>query len=94
MMLSRTGWGETFLPVAFQTVEGRRAPWGCAAGAPYRRTASPPPPPHQSASVCIDVHHCALVCMAVHHCASLCIHVHQSTPHGRPGAGDLTVVWW
>ena len=26
MMLSRTGWGETPLPVAFQTVEGRRAP--------------------------------------------------------------------
>ena len=45
MMLSRTGWGETSLPVAFQTVEGRRAPWGCAAGAPYRGTASPPPPP-------------------------------------------------
>ena len=44
MMLSRTGWGETSLPVAFQTVEGRRAPWGCAAGAPYRGTASPPPP--------------------------------------------------
>ena len=46
MMLSRTGWGETSLPVAFQTVGGRRAPWGCAAGAPYRGTASPPPPPH------------------------------------------------
>ena len=45
MMLSRTGWGETSLAVAFQTVEGRRAPWGCAAGAPYRGTASPPPPP-------------------------------------------------
>ena len=43
MMLSRTGWGETSLPVAFQTVGGRRAPWGCAAGAPYRGTASPPP---------------------------------------------------
>ena len=48
MMLSRTGWGETSLPVAFQTVEGRRAPWGCAAGAPYRGTASPPPPPPMS----------------------------------------------
>ena len=34
MMLSRTGWDETPLPVACQTVEGRRAPWGCAAGAP------------------------------------------------------------
>ena len=44
MMLSRTGWDETPLPVACQTVEGRRAPWGCAAGAPYRGTASPPPP--------------------------------------------------
>ena len=43
MMLSRTGWGETSLAVAFQTVEGRRAPWGCAAGAPYQGTASPPP---------------------------------------------------
>ena len=45
MMLSRTGWGETSLPVAFQNVGGRRAPWGCAAEAPYRGTASPPPPP-------------------------------------------------
>ena len=45
MMLSRTGWGKNSLPVAFQTVGGRRAPWGCAAGAPYRGTASPPPPP-------------------------------------------------
>ena len=45
MMLSQTGWGETSLPVAFQTVEGRWAPWRCAAGAPYRGTASPPPPP-------------------------------------------------
>ena len=45
MMLSRTGWDVNPLPVACQTVEGRRAPWGCAAGAPYRGTASPPPPP-------------------------------------------------
>ena len=45
MMLSRTGWGETPLPVAFQTVEGRRAPWGCAAEAPCQGAASPPPPP-------------------------------------------------
>ena len=45
MMLSRTGWGETPLLVGFETVEGRRAPWGCAAGAPYRGTSSPPPPP-------------------------------------------------
>ena len=44
MMLSRTGWDETPLPVAYQTAEGRRAPWGCAAGAPYWGTASPPPP--------------------------------------------------
>ena len=55
MMLSRTGWGETSLAVAFQTVEGRRAPWGCAAGAPYRGTASPPPPP-QSSGTC-GLHH-------------------------------------
>ena len=46
MMLSRTGWDETPLPVACQTVEGLRAPRGCAAGAPYRGTASPLPPPH------------------------------------------------
>ena len=45
MMLSRTGWDITPLSVAGQTEEGRRAPWGCAAGAPYRGTASPPPPP-------------------------------------------------
>ena len=57
MMLSRTGWGETSLPVAFQTVEGRRAPWGCAAGAPYRGTASPPPPP----PVCVCVRACVCV---------------------------------
>ena len=43
MMLSRTGWDRTPLSVAGQTNEGRRAPWGCAAGAPYRGTASPPP---------------------------------------------------
>ena len=57
MMLSRTGWGETSLPVAFQTVEGRRAPWGCAAGAPYRGTASPPPPP-QCVCVCVRARVC------------------------------------
>ena len=45
MMLSRTGWDRTPLSVAGQTKEGRRAPWGCAAGAPYRGTTSPPPPP-------------------------------------------------
>ena len=63
MMLSRTGWGETSLPVAFQTVEGRRAPWGCAAGAPYRGTASPPPPPSSS--------RIAVTCMAVVLCTAL-----------------------
>ena len=46
MMLSWTGRDGTPLSVAGQTDEGRRAPWGCAAGAPYRGTASPPPPPH------------------------------------------------
>ena len=30
MMFSPTGWDETPLPVACQTVEGRGAPWGCA----------------------------------------------------------------
>ena len=44
MMPSRTGWDRCPLSVAGQTDEGRRAPWGCAAGAPYRGTASPPPP--------------------------------------------------
>ena len=45
MTLSRTGWDRNPLSVAGQTDEGRRAPWGCAAGAPYWGTASPPPPP-------------------------------------------------
>ena len=45
MMLNRTG-RDTGPPLGRgQTREGRRAPWGCAAGAPYRGTASPPPPP-------------------------------------------------
>ena len=67
MMLSRTGWGETSLPVAFQTVEGRRAPWGCAAGAPYRGTASPPP-----LCVCVCVCVCACVCVCVFSAFSAC----------------------
>ena len=45
MMLSRTGWDRNPPLGRGQTGEGRRAPWGCAAGAPYRGTASPPPPP-------------------------------------------------
>ena len=45
MMLSRTGWDGNPPLGRGQTDEGRRAPWGCAAGAPYRGTASPPPPP-------------------------------------------------
>ena len=61
MMLSRTGWGETSLAVAFQTVEGRRAPWGCAAGAPYRGTASPP----LCVCVCVCVSVCVCVCVCV-----------------------------
>ena len=52
MMLSQTGWDRTPLSVAGQTDEGRRAPWGCAAGAPYRGTASPPPPPDSCCGVC------------------------------------------
>ena len=41
------GSGRTLLSVASRTEEGRRAPWGCDTGAPYRGTASPPPPlPH------------------------------------------------
>ena len=58
MMLSRTGWDKTPLPVACQTVEGRRAQWGCAAGAPYRGTASPPP-------IYIDRYVCVCVCVYV-----------------------------
>ena len=69
MMLSRTGWGETPLPVAFQTVEGRRAPWGCAAGAPYRGTASPP-----LLLLCVCVCGvCVFVCMRL--CVCLCVFV-------------------
>ena len=68
MMLSRTGWGETSLPVAFQTVGGRRAPWGCAAGAPYRGTASPPPPP-----LCVCVFVCVFVCVCVCLCLCVCV---------------------
>ena len=68
MMLSRTGWGETSLPVAFQTVGGRRAPWGCAAGAPYRGTASPPPP-----SMCFHMHMHARVCLCL--CLCLCLYM-------------------
>ena len=45
MMLSRTGRDREPPLGRGQTDEGRRAPWGCAAGAPYRGTASPPPPP-------------------------------------------------
>ena len=71
MMLSRTGWDETPLPVACQTVAGRRAPWGCAAGAPYRGTTSPPPPP-----LCVCV--CVFVCphwvgSCFPHKVSLCV---------------------
>ena len=79
MMLSRTGWGETSLPVAFQTVGGRRAPWGCAAGAPYRGTASPPPPwsPH-ALCVCVCVCVCAQCSVFFHlsvssFCSLLCV---------------------
>ena len=76
MKLSRTGWGETSLPVAFQTVEGRRAPWGCAAGAPYRGTASPPPPP-PSRSVCVWM----FVCLSprVHVCKYVCVHARSTS---------------
>ena len=45
MMLSRTGRDKDPPLGRSQTGEGQRAPWGCAAGAPYRGTASPPPPP-------------------------------------------------
>ena len=45
MMLSRTGRDRDPPLGRRHTGEGRRAPWGCAAGAPYRGTASPPPPP-------------------------------------------------
>ena len=77
MMLSRTGWGETSLPVAYQTVEGRRAPWGCAAGAPYRGTASPPPPVLCVVCCVLCVVCCVLcvcvVCVCVCVCCVLCV---------------------
>ena len=82
MMLSRTGWGETPLPVAYQTAEGRRAPWGCAAGAPYRGTASPPPPPLDMAYACFLTTFLApflfcgsptCVCMCVCVCVCVCV---------------------
>ena len=60
MMLSRTG-RERDPPLGRgQTAEGRRAPWGCAAGAPYRGTASPPPPPSVS---CVSVGKAKLACV-------------------------------
>ena len=78
MMLSRTGWGETSLAVAFQTVEGRRAPWGCAAGAPYRGTASPPPPVGVWVCGCVGVWVCG--CVGVWVCG--CLQLGGSTQHG------------
>ena len=70
MMLSRTAWGETTLPVAFQTVEGRRAPWGCAAGAPYQGTAS---------LLLLCIAHCTF-CIA--HCTLKCtLHTAYCTLH-------------
>ena len=79
MMLSRTGWGETSLPVAFQTVGGRRAPWGCAAGAPYWGTASPPPLLVLCCVVlcgvvlCCVVLCCVMLCCVVLCCVVLCV---------------------
>ena len=80
MMLSRTGWGETSLPVAFQTVEGRRAPWGCAAGAPYRGTASPPPPP-PPVCVCVRARACVCMCVCVRACVRACVRTAGSEWH-------------
>ena len=45
MMLSRLGRDTSPHLDRGQIGEGRRAPWGCVAGAPYWGTASPPPPP-------------------------------------------------
>ena len=73
MMLSRTGWDVTPLPVARQTVEGRRAPWGCAAGAPYRGTASPPPPLSVRVCVCVYACVCVCLCMPVCVCVFVCV---------------------
>ena len=44
MMLTRTGRDRDPPLGRVHTIAGWRAPWGCAAGAPYRGTASPPPP--------------------------------------------------
>ena len=61
MMLSRTGWDGNPPLGRGQTDEDRRAPWGCAAGAPYRGTASPPPPPAWQALIMAQV----LLCTGV-----------------------------
>ena len=70
MMLSWTGVGETSLQVAFQTVGGRRAPLGRAAGGPDRGTASPPPPPVLERCVCVFVH---CVCVLSVSARSVCV---------------------
>ena len=87
MMLSRTG-RDKGLPLDHgQFGEGRWAPWGCVAGAPYRGTASPPPPPPACGCVwlcmamcgcvwlCVDVYGCVWMCMAVCGCVWLCVDV-------------------
>ena len=48
-----------------QTGEGRRAPWGCAAGAPYGGTASPPPPPPPPMCCPLVLRWCALLLVVV-----------------------------
>ena len=65
IMLSRTCWDRTPISVAGKTDEGRRAPWGCAAGAPYRGTASPPPPPlaFVCTALCVYCLLCVLPCL-------------------------------
>ena len=61
IMLSRTGRDRDPPLGRGQTGEGRRAPWGCAAGAPYRGTASPP----AAFLFCGSQRVCVCVCVCV-----------------------------
>ena len=83
MMLSRTGWDRNPPLGRVQTGEGRRAPWGCAAGAPYRGTASPPPPPPPFCCPHTPVLRPSTTCLAVFPCASA-----FWTPHPLPVLPD------
>ena len=78
MMLCRTGWDGNPPLSRGQTDEGWRAPWGCAAGAPYRGTTSPPPPHGWLWCVCVCVCVCLFVCVCVGWRLGLCVCVCES----------------